>query len=244
MASGGVDWILPATASLIGHSATHADGGADEVSVTALDGITTELTTHKNTEPDTATKPHDIREVNETSTAVAKNKTVSNALAKGWEDHKNDGTAHIPTGLIALWSGTLAAIPSGWALCDGGDGRPNLLDKFVKCVPDGVTNPGSTGGASTHTHDAGTYAGPSHTHTVDIWGSDKSGTVLNDSSTARAFIATSQNDIGWQKARSATFASQGKQETTAAGGTEAITGASASSSSNPEYYEVAFIIKT
>ena len=72
----------------------------------------------------------------------------------------------IPSGVIVMWSGTLANIPAGWALCDGDGGRPNLLDKFVKSVPDAITNPGSTGGAATHDHTqpTHTHTGPSHTH--------------------------------------------------------------------------------
>lgn len=72
----------------------------------------------------------------------------------------------IPSGLIAIWSGTLANIPSGWNLCDGVSGRPNLLDKFVVGVPDAVTNPGGTGGAATHSHtvDNHTHAGGGHVH--------------------------------------------------------------------------------
>ena len=30
-----------------------------------------------------------------------------------------------------MWSGSASAIPSGWALCDGGSGRPDLRGKFV-----------------------------------------------------------------------------------------------------------------
>lgn len=72
--------------------------------------------------------------------------------------------ALVPTGIIAMWSGTLENIPSNWALCDGDDGRPNLLEKFIICVASGV-DPGGTGGASTHTHGVGSFAGGSHTHT-------------------------------------------------------------------------------
>jgi hypothetical protein len=35
------------------------------------------------------------------------------------------------TGMIMLWSGSIASIPSGWALCDGGSGTPDLQDRFV-----------------------------------------------------------------------------------------------------------------
>ena len=70
----------------------------------------------------------------------------------------------IPSGLIALWTGTLANIPSGWSLCDGVSGRPNLLDKFVVGVPNDSTDPGGTGGAATVTLTTGEM--PSHSHVV------------------------------------------------------------------------------
>jgi len=37
----------------------------------------------------------------------------------------------VPAGGIIMWSGTTANIPSGWALCDGQNGTPNLTNKFV-----------------------------------------------------------------------------------------------------------------
>ena len=37
----------------------------------------------------------------------------------------------IPSGIISMWSGATNAIPSGWALCNGENGTPDLRDKFV-----------------------------------------------------------------------------------------------------------------
>lgn len=37
----------------------------------------------------------------------------------------------IPSGLISLWKGTIASIPSGWLLCDGTNGTPDLRNRFV-----------------------------------------------------------------------------------------------------------------
>src|SRR5262245_14075787 len=37
----------------------------------------------------------------------------------------------LPSGVIVMWSGTIATIPSGWFLCDGTNGTPDLRDKFV-----------------------------------------------------------------------------------------------------------------
>jgi hypothetical protein len=69
----------------------------------------------------------------------------------------------IPSGVIVMWSGSIANIPAGWALCDGTNGTPDLRDKFIKSVPNASTNPGQTGGASTHDHGAETG---NHTLTI------------------------------------------------------------------------------
>lgn len=37
----------------------------------------------------------------------------------------------ITPGIIAAWSGAIADIPSGWQLCDGTNGTPDLRDKFI-----------------------------------------------------------------------------------------------------------------
>lgn len=57
----------------------------------------------------------------------------------------------VEAGTIVLWSGSVVSIPAGWALCDGGDGRPDLRDRFVMGA--GLTyNPDATGGVTFHTH--------------------------------------------------------------------------------------------
>ena len=53
-----------------------------------------------------------------------------------------------PNGGIIMWSGTLASIPTGWVLCDGTNGTPDLRSRFVYGAPDG-TNPGSSGTVTT-----------------------------------------------------------------------------------------------
>ena len=82
--------------------------------------------------------------------------------------------ATIPSGLIAMWSGSIGSIPSGWYLCDGSNGTPNLTDRFI--IGAGSTYAvNATGGATTvslastnlpaHTHTA-TVTDPGHTHTT------------------------------------------------------------------------------
>ena len=88
------------------------------------------------------------------------------------------GIEGVPSGVIAMWSGTNANIPSGWALCDGTNSTPDLTDRFVLGRA-AASNTNSTGGANTvtlaegnlpaHTHDSGNFAADSagaHTHTL------------------------------------------------------------------------------
>ncbi len=37
----------------------------------------------------------------------------------------------LPIGSIVIWSGTVASISTGWQLCDGTNGTPDLRDRFV-----------------------------------------------------------------------------------------------------------------
>lgn len=49
-----------------------------------------------------------------------------------------------PPGGIILWSGTIASIPSGWVLCNGTNGTPDLTDRFV-IGAGGSFNPNTSG---------------------------------------------------------------------------------------------------
>ncbi len=72
------------------------------------------------------------------------------------------GIVGIPSGVILMWSGASSAIPTGWNLCDGNNGTPNLTGKFIKSA----TTAGGTGGsASTGAHTLTVAEMPSHTHT-------------------------------------------------------------------------------
>lgn len=72
-----------------------------------------------------------------------RNTAIANAL-------KNTSVAFVQ-GMIIMWSGTANNIPSGWALCDGQNGRPDLRNRFVIGAGDSY-NPKSYGGNETHSH--------------------------------------------------------------------------------------------
>ena len=84
-----------------------------------------------------------------------------------------DGSADIntfQTGMIILWSGSSASIPATWYLCNGSNGTPNLMDRFV--VGAGSTYVvGATGGSAnavvvSHTHTASADSQGSHAHSA------------------------------------------------------------------------------
>jgi hypothetical protein len=90
------------------------------------------------------------------------------------DDHTHQAGAAIPAGIIVMWGGLIANIPNGWLLCDGQNGTPDLRDRFIKGANG---NPGATGGAATHTHDAhsnhvvtqpGDHAAHTHTYTQTV----------------------------------------------------------------------------
>jgi len=60
---------------------------------------------------------------------VVESKNFSTSTAK-------TGNGPAPMGAIIIWSGTVASIPKGWALCDGKKGTPDLRAKFVVGVGD------------------------------------------------------------------------------------------------------------
>ena len=69
----------------------------------------------------------------------------------------------IPTGMISLWYGSIGSVPSGWYLCDGTNGTPDLRDRFVIGAGSSYAV-GATGGSANHT--LTTAEMPTHTHTA------------------------------------------------------------------------------
>lgn len=74
----------------------------------------------------------------------------------------------IPVGAIIMLDGVIANRPTGFELCNGTGGTPDLRSKFIYgAASDGDL--GATGGGSTHTHtNPATGAGGSHSHTIGL----------------------------------------------------------------------------
>jgi len=145
----------------------------------------------------------------------------------------------IPSRFIMVWSDSLSNIPAGWALADGNNGTPDLLDKFIVSTAGKSKAAGATAGSHfrtleskhlpDHTHTGQTAAGEgSHSH-LAYWKELKDG-VTDGGSEAN------QNETG------------GGGETDPAGSHSHTiqnigdTGSGASLDIRPEYYEVAYIV--
>lgn len=140
----------------------------------------------------------------------------------------------VPSGMIAMWSGSVATIPSGWYLCNGSNGTPDLRDRFV--VGAGSTySVDATGGSAnaivvSHTHTAtSVVTDPGHIHAVGTYGSVGSG--INGST------FTTPNITGIQNIPSAVT---GITVST----TNASAGSSGTNANLPPYYALCYIMKT
>jgi microcystin-dependent protein len=71
----------------------------------------------------------------------------------------------VPSGGIIMWSGSVAAVPSGWTLCNGANGTPDLRNRFIVGAG-GAYGVGATGGADTVALTAAQM--PAHSHNVNI----------------------------------------------------------------------------
>jgi microcystin-dependent protein len=105
-----------------------------------------------------------------------------------------DAGAAIPVGGIIMWSGAVDQIPTGWALCDGTKGTPDLRDRFIVGAGSGYTV-GLTGGEATHT--LTTAEMPSHTHIQDAHNHG-----ITDPKHTHPY--TTENDDGQNKMRAGT----------------------------------------
>jgi len=162
-------------------------------------------------------------------------------------DINTASTNYVPSGGIIMWSGAIAAIPTGWVLCDGNNSTPDLRDRFV--VGAGSTYAvDDTGGSSTvslteanlpsHTHGAGTLAADSagaHTHTTSnsFYNSGGSGGTAYSNKLSVTEGLSSEITINSAGAHTHTIS-----------GSTASTGSGTAHENKPPYYALAYIMKT
>lgn len=177
-----------------------------------------------------------------------------------------DGT---PPGVIVMWGGAIAAIPSGWALCDGNNGTPDLRDRFV--LGTGETGEiGETGGnhsitltigqlpahghsfttgneSAPHSHTASTNSTGAHHHTGRWRGFDMSTTyvyaVLRRVDSGDPYTGTTQitHEAGGGHSHTVTVGNNSSNHTHS--GTTNNAGSGQAIDNRPAFMKLAFIMK-
>jgi hypothetical protein len=138
-----------------------------------------------------------------------------------------------PAGGIIIWSGAIGAVPSGWYLCDGTNGTPDLRNRFI--VGAGSTySVGGNGGSAdaitvTHTHTATTTTTDTgHTHSIGT----TTGTAVLAGGGLNGY-ATSGGTSGSNTALNITATT-----------TNANAGTSGTNANLPPYWALAYIMKS
>ena len=156
--------------------------------------------------------------------------TLSAVATSGSYNDLKDIPQAIPAGFIGMWSGSADAIPSGWWLCNGENGTPDLRDRFI-IGAGGSHAAGSSGGNATQTVSLSGQTGattltieqmPSHTHGIS------SRKVFQGNDTTVALASSGSNVLGY---------SGGSQPHA-----HSLTG-TADVSILPPYYALCFIMK-
>ena len=142
-------------------------------------------------------------------------------------------------GMIIMWSGTIATIPTGWLLCNGSSSTPDLRDKFIigatadsgGAAKTNITGtPSQTGGSKdaslpSHTHTA-TVTDPSHVHSIS--------TVAAGSGLTKATESNGPAGTSYNSASAVTGISV----------SNSTEGVSATNANLVPYYALAFIMKS
>jgi hypothetical protein len=138
----------------------------------------------------------------------------------------------IPTGMISLWYGSIGSVPTGWYLCDGTNGTPDLRDRFI--VGAGSTySVAATGGSTdaivvSHTHTAtSTVTDPGHFHSYSVVSTSGGAGGGTASYTNTASVSTGTKTTGVTVAT-----------------TNASAGVSGTNANLPPYYALAYVMKS
>ena len=148
----------------------------------------------------------------------------------GIPSSSGSGSSSIPSGCIIVWSGAVGAVPSGYYLCNGLNGTPDLRNSFV--LGAGSTySVGQTGGSTdavivSHTHTA-SVTDPGHNHNYT--------TATASSSTANSFTAGTGTTINTGTTTTASTGISVSNSTTGVSGTNA---------NMPPYYALCYIMKS
>jgi len=147
------------------------------------------------------------------------------------------------SGMIMMWSGTIATIPSGWLLCNGSNGTPDLRNKFIVGAYEDSAGVASTTitGSDTQTGGSKDAIVVSHTHTASV--TDPGHTHVT------TYPYVSANPSGTFDANASgtphnLFMNTMSTATTGISVSNSTTGSSGTNANLVPYYALAFIMKS
>jgi len=147
------------------------------------------------------------------------------------------------SGMIMMWSGTIATIPSGWLLCNGSNGTPDLRNKFIVGAYEDSAGVASTTitGSDTQTGGSKDAIVVSHTHTASV--TDPGHTHIT------TYPYVSANPSGTFDANASgtphnLFMNTMSTATTGISVSNSTTGSSGTNANLVPYYALAFIMKS
>ena len=159
-------------------------------------------------------------------------------LSAGGSNTPTWGNAFV-AGMIMLWSGSSASIPSGWLLCDGSSSTPDLRNRFVV----GATSTyavGATGGSAdaivvSHTHTA-TVTDAGHRHIEGFAG-------VNATASFGVSTVGAAGNVNDQSGTSTDNHPYTSTQTTGITVANSTTGSSGTNANLPPYYALCYIMK-
>lgn len=154
----------------------------------------------------------------------------------------------LPKGTIVMFNGLVADIPKNWAICDGSNGTPNLIEKFIKAG----TSSGVTGGnpnnevtltvdnMPTHSHDllgsATTDTDGGHYHYTSANDGSSTSVTQGEGTSATVAASGSTSILSDYEGSHWHYVDLSSAYTSSEGGSQPF-------NIEPEYYSLIFIMK-
>ena len=156
------------------------------------------------------------------------------------------GAGTVPVGTIVMWSGT--SIPTGWAICDGSQGTPDLRGRFVLASGTGsgltARTLNQSGGEQSHTlslaempshshsGSGGTSSDGGHSHGYNSGHGSQAGIKSGDWNQGEIGYGDVPNTTSWQSGHTHSFSFY-----------LSTSGSSSAYNIMPPYYVLAFIMR-
>ena len=164
-------------------------------------------------------------------------------LSAGGSNTPTWGNAFV-AGMIMMWSGTIATIPSGWLLCNGSSGTPDLRNRFVIGAFQDTTGVAYTTvtGSDTQTGGSKDAIVVSHTHTATSTVTDP-GHTHNYGQNERTQVGE-DNGVAYDSEPSSAFTTSSATTGITVATTNASTGSSGTNANLVPYFALAYIMKS